>query len=142
MLATITAYHIHEFNNVDTEVGELVFNRATMICNLHLFDIGKDKKLYNYICEFPKEITSYNFPLQTEYLLTSKINVTEKIIADLFESSLGGLFLTSRNLIDCFNYFKKFDIPFVEEGKKKFKQTKGIFKRSSKWKSIIKHILI
>ena len=135
MISTICVYHIHEFNNLEDDVKNLVFNRATLICNLHLYDIGLTKKLYNYIYEYSKEITCYNFPLQTEFLLTSKLNVTEKIIADLVESSMGSIFLMTKSLNDCFNYFMKLEIPFVEEGKKKYNLTKGIFSKNYKWKS-------
>ena len=139
MLATITVYHIHEINDTETDVGELVYNRATIICNLHLFSISKEKKVYSYLLRYPKEIMGYTFPLEHEFMNTGRINITEKIFADIIESSIGGIFLTTRCTVDCFNYIKKLDIPFVENTDKKYKQTRGNFSKEKIWKNDINY---
>ena len=139
MLATILVYHIHEINDIETDVGELVFNRATLICNLHLYTKGLENKIYNYLIKYPKEITSYTFPLEHEFISTGRINVTEKIIADIVESSIGGIFLCTRNTKDCFNYIKKLNIPFVEKKDVKYEQSKGAFSKNKIWKNNINY---
>lgn len=137
MLSTIIVYHIHEINDAETDVGELVFNRATLICNLHLLDKGLEKNIQSYLIRYPKDITGYAFPLETEFINTGRINVTEKIIADIIESSLGGIFLSTRNTKDCYFYIKQLNIPFVEKSDKKYEQTKGVFAKDTLWKNKI-----
>ena len=133
MFSTILVYHIHEINDIEMDVGELVFNRATLICNLHLYTIGLENKIYNYLIRYPKEITGYTFPLEHEFITTGKINITEKIVADIVESSIGGIFLCTRNTQDCFNYIRKLQIPFVEEKDSKYEQSKGAFSKDAVW---------
>ena len=133
MLSTVLVYHIHEINDIEKDVGELVFNRQILICNLHLYSIGAKNKIYNYLINYPKEITKYSFPLEHENITFGKINVTEKIIADLVESSIGGIFLCTKSTQDCFNYIKKLEIPFVEEKDSKYKQSKGAFSKDANW---------
>lgn len=142
MLATILVYHVHEINDIETDVGELVYNRATIICNLHLFSISLEKKVYFYLLRYPKEITGYTFPLEHEFMNTGRINITEKILADIIESSIGGIFLTTRSTKDCFNYIKKLDIPFVEKKDKKYKQTRGVFAKETIWKNNINYDIL
>ena len=137
MLSTILVYHIHEVNDNETDVGDLVFNRATLICNLHLLDKGLENKLHSYIIRYPKDITGYAYPLETEFINTGRINVTEKIIADIIESSLGGIFLSTRNTKNCYNYIRQLNIPFVEKDDKKYEQTRGVFARGAIWKNKI-----
>ena len=139
MLATTLVYHINELNDVETNVDKLVFGRRTFICNLHLFNKGKKSKLYNYIIRYPKEITSYVFPLDQENIISGRISISEKTIADMVESSIGGIFLLSRNLNDIFKFIIKIDIPFVEEDDYKFKETKGRFMKDAKWKNDIEY---
>ena len=133
MLSTILVYHIHEINDVEIDVGELVFNRATLICNLHLFTKGLENKIFNYLIRYPKEITGYTFPLEHEFRATGRINISEKVVADIVESSIGGIFLCTRNTKDCFNYIKKLEIPFVEKKDNKYEQSKGAFSKETIW---------
>ena len=142
MIATILVYHIHEENDIETDVGELVFNRATLICNLHLFTKGLENKIYNYLIRYPKEITGYTFPLEHEFIPSGKINITEKIVADIVESSIGGIFLCTRNTKDCFNYIKRLDIPFVEKKDSKYEQSKGAFSKETIWKNKISYNIL
>ena len=142
MIATILVYHIHEINDIETDVGELVFNRATLICNLHLFSSGKENKIYNYLIRYPKEIRAYTFPLEHEFITTGRINISEKIIADIVESSIGGIFLCSRNTKDCFNYIRKLNIPFVEKDDSKYKQSKGAFSKNTIWENKISYNIL
>ena len=135
MLATTLVYHIYELNDVETNVDKLVFARKTLICNLHLFNKGAKSKIYNYIIRYPKEILSYTFPLEQENIITGRINISEKIIADIVESSIGGIFLVTRSLKDCFNYINKLDLPFVESDDYKYKETKGNFSSDAVWKT-------
>jgi dsRNA-specific ribonuclease len=142
MLATIIVYHVHEINDIETDVGELVYNRATIICNLHLYSISDEKKIYSYLLRYPKEIMGYTFPLEHEFMNTGRINIAEKILADIIESSIGAIFLTTRCTRDCFNYIKKLDIPFVEKKDKKFQQTRGNFAKDKIWKNDNYDILV
>ena len=142
MIATIIVYHVHEINDPETDVGELVFNRATLICNLHLFTKGLENKIYNYLIRYPKEITGYTFPLEHEYITTGRINITEKIVADIVESSIGGIFLCTRNTRDCFNYIKKLDIPFVEKKDMKYEQSRGAFSKETIWRNNINYNIL
>ena len=135
MLATTLVYHINELNDVETNVDKLVFARKTLICNLHLFNKGIKSKIYNYIIRYPKEILSYSFPLEHENIITGRINISEKIIADIVESSIGGIFLITRDLRECFNYIIKLNLPFVEKDDYKYKETKGNFSSDSIWKT-------
>lgn len=139
MLATILVYHVHEINDIETDVGELVFNRATLICNIHLYDKGLKNKIYTYLIKYPKELISYVFPLLTEFITSGTINITEKIIADIVESSIGGIFLTTRNTNDCFNYIKQIDIPFVEKNEEKYEQGRESYSKDKIWKSQISY---
>ena len=133
MLATTLVYHINELNNIETNVDKLVFGRKTLVCNLHLYNKGLKSKIYNYIIRYPKEILSYSFPLEHEKIITGIINISEKIVADIVESSIGGMFLLTRNLKDCFDYLIKLELPFVEKDDYKFKETKGLFAKNSIW---------
>ena len=142
MIATIIVYHLHEINDVETDVGELVFNRATLICNLHLFTKGLENKIYNYLIRYPKEITNYTFPLEHEYITTGRINISEKILADIVESSIGGIFLCTRNTKDCFNYIKKLDIPFVEKNDSKYEQSRGAFSKETIWRNNLNYNIL
>ena len=135
MLATTLVYHINELNDIETNVDKLVFARKTLICNLHLYDKGKKSQIYNYIIRYPKEIMSYSFPLEHENIITGIINISEKIVADIVESSIGGMFLLTRNLKDCFNYLIKLELPFVENDDYKYKETKGLFAKNAVWKT-------
>ena len=139
MLATTLVYHINELNDPETNVDKLVFARKTMICNLHLYNKGINSKIYNYIIRYPNEISSYSFPLEHEKKITGIINISEKIIADIVESSIGGMFLLTRNLKDCFDYIIKLKVPFVEKDDYKFKETKGRFSKYSIWKDKVEY---
>ena len=135
MFATTLVYHINELNDIETNVDKLVFGRRTLICNLHLYNKGKKSKIYNYIIRYPKEITSYSFPLEHENIVTGIINISEKIVADIIESSIGGMFLLTKNLKDIFKYIIKLNIPYVEQDDYKFNETKGRFAKDSIWKN-------
>ena len=135
MLATTLVYHIYELNDTETNVDKLVFARKTMICNLHLFNKGFNSKIYNYIIRYPKEVSNYSFPLENEKKITGIINISEKIVADIVESSMGGMFLLTKNLKDCFDYLIKLEVPFVEKDDYKFNETKGHFAKKSLWKN-------
>ena len=135
MLATTLVYHINELNDIETNVDRLVFARKTLICNLHLFNKGNKSRIYNYLIRYPKEILSYSFPLEHENIITGIINISEKMIADIVESSIGGMFLLTKNLKDCFNYINKLEIPFVEKDDYKYKETKGRFAKDAFWKN-------
>ena len=142
MLATTLVYHINELNDVETNVDKLVFARKTLICNLHLFNKGKESEIYNYIIRYPKEILSYFFPLEQEKVIEGIVNISEKIIADIVESSIGGMFLLTRNLNDCLNYLIKLNIPFVEKDDYKFKETKGRFSKNFIWNNNKKYNIL
>ena len=142
MLATTLVYHINELNDKETNVDKLVFGRKTLICNLHLFNKGKKSKIYNYIIKYPKEITNYFFPLEHENIKSEKINPSEKRIADIVESSIGGIFLLNRNLKDIFKFIIKLDIPYVEEDDHKYKETKGRFTKDAIWKEVLYKYLV
>ena len=139
MLATTLVYHINELNDVETNVDKLVIGRRTFICNKHLFNKSKKSKIYNYVIRYPTEITNYVFPLDQDNMISGKINLSEKNLADIVESSIGGMFLLNRNLKDVFKYIIKLDIPFVEEDDNKFKETKGRFKKDAKWKNDVEY---
>ena len=139
MLATTLVYHINELNDVETNVDKLVIGRRTFICNEHLFNKSKKSKIYNYVIRYPTEITNYVFPLDQDNMISGKINLSEKNLADIVESSIGGMFLLNRNLKDVFKYIIKLDIPFVEEDDNKFKEIKGRFKKYAKWKNDVEY---
>ena len=133
MLATTLVYHINELNDKEINVDKLVFGRKTLICNLHLYNKGQKGKIYNYIIRYPKDILNYSFPFENEKIKSGVINVSQKIIADIVESSIGGIFLLTKKLKDCFNYLIKLEIPFVEKDDNKYNETKGRFAKEAKW---------
>ena len=93
----------------------------------------------NSMYQFGRRIQNQALISNKQITLNQRVRAYEgsrdpvKIVADIVESSIGGMFLLTRNLKDCFNYLIKLELPFVEKDDYKFKETKGLFAKNAIW---------
>ena len=115
MLTTILIYHFHEIRDIETNVIELVVNRISIISNNNLFIIGEKNQIYKYVINYEKTIKDYDFPLKNGATKMNIINLSQKKIADIMESVIGGIFLTCLSTCDCLNFIQFSKIPSFKD---------------------------